>query len=182
MPVIVSCPSCEKALQVPEEFFGRMVQCPECKTMFQAQPKADAPSPPTEPERAGRESTFEAPFSKAPLRESKQRRIREDDDDVDNLRRRPQDYVPDRGGMILTLGIISLVGGFIACLPAFIGPAAWMMGNHDLAEIKAGRMNPEGRSNTETGRVLGMVSTLLLAFSLAILCGIFALAFVVAVG
>ncbi len=38
MAEIVACPACQKKLQVPESFFGQTVQCPECKSMFVAQP------------------------------------------------------------------------------------------------------------------------------------------------
>ncbi len=62
---------------------------------------------------------------------------------------------PHRGTLILVLGILSLV----VCGP--IGIAAWIMGNGDLKEIDAGRMDPAGRGNTNAGRICGMVGTFL---------------------
>ena len=62
---------------------------------------------------------------------------------------------PDRGTLILVLGILSL----IVC--GLLGIPAWVMGNKDLKEIDAGRMNPAGRSNTNTGRICGMITTIL---------------------
>ena len=60
---------------------------------------------------------------------------------------------PHRGTLILVLGILSLV----LCGP--IGIAAWIMGNTDLKEIDAGRMDPAGRGNTHAGRICGMIGT-----------------------
>ena len=45
---------------------------------------------------------------------------------------------PHRGVMILVLAIL----GFAVC--PVLGPVAWYMGNQDLAEIRAGRMDREG--------------------------------------
>ncbi len=36
MSVLVNCPSCQGAVQVPEEWSGRQVECPKCQTTFQA--------------------------------------------------------------------------------------------------------------------------------------------------
>jgi len=57
--------------------------------------------------------------------------------------------------MILVFGII----GLVACMP--LGIVAWVMGNGDLKKMDAGTMDPEGRSNTNVGRILGMISTIL---------------------
>ena len=62
---------------------------------------------------------------------------------------------PHRGTMILVFGII----GLVACMP--LGIVAWVMGNGDLKKMDAGTMDPEGRSNTNVGRILGMISTIL---------------------
>ena len=40
MPVIVSCPECEKKLRVPDNLIGKKVKCPGCQGMFTA--NADA--------------------------------------------------------------------------------------------------------------------------------------------
>ncbi|MEW4565913.1 DUF4190 domain-containing protein [Bremerella sp. JC770] len=58
---------------------------------------------------------------------------------------------PHRGVLILVLGIL----GLIAC--CFCAPVAWYMGSQDMAEIEAGRMDPEGRQMTQIGMILGMV-------------------------
>jgi ribosomal protein S27E len=69
---------------------------------------------------------------------------------------------PHRGGMILAFGILS----WMVCI--IFGPIAWVMGNTDLAEMDAGRMDPEGRSLTQAGKILGMVHCIVLMVALAI--------------
>ena len=59
---------------------------------------------------------------------------------------------PDRGVMILVFGILGVV-----CCVAF-GIAAWVMGNGDLSEMDAGRMDPTGRGLTTAGKIIGIVS------------------------
>jgi hypothetical protein len=75
--------------------------------------------------------------------------------------------------MILVLGILALFTG----LGWILGPMAWIMGNNDLREMRAGRMDPEGESNTNAGRICGMIATILHIVGLAIcflyFCAIF---------
>ena len=59
---------------------------------------------------------------------------------------------PDRGVMILVFGILGVV-----CCFAF-GIAAWVMGNGDLSEMDAGRMDATGRGLTTAGKIIGIVS------------------------
>jgi hypothetical protein len=81
---------------------------------------------------------------------------RDDRDYDDRPRRRERaDYEQDhRGGLILALGII----GLVACGP--VGIAAWVMGNNDMKEMEAGRMDPEGKQLTQVGKILGIVATI----------------------
>lgn len=69
---------------------------------------------------------------------------------------------PHRGVLILVLGIV----GLVTCPP--VGIAAWIMGRNDVGEMNAGRMDPEGRGMTEAGKILGIISVVILAFSLLI--------------
>ncbi|MEI6277769.1 MAG: hypothetical protein WCQ16_00125 [Verrucomicrobiae bacterium] len=78
---------------------------------------------------------------------------------------------PHRGTLVLVLGIL----GLIICQP--VGIAAWVMGNADLKQIAAGTMDPEGKSLTQIGKILGVIATVLLAlavigFLLAMVLGI----------
>ncbi len=58
---------------------------------------------------------------------------------------------PHRGGLILVLGLLSWVG----C--PLVSFAAWIMGSHDLREMRAGRMDRGGESATMAGMIFGMI-------------------------
>lgn len=64
---------------------------------------------------------------------------------------------------ILVLGIIGIV------LCQLLGPVAWIMGNNELQAIDAGRRAPENRGTANAGRILGIISTVLLALGLLFL-------------
>jgi len=66
-----------------------------------------------------------------------------------------QSLRPHRGVLILVLGILGIVCCFIC------GIIAWVMGNNDMREIDAGRMDPTGRGLTQAGKICGMVSVIL---------------------
>jgi hypothetical protein len=151
MAEIVKCPSCQRQLQVPENFAGQKVQCPKCAATFVA--GAPATLPPV-----AREAVEQPPPDWEPPRRQRRRVHEDDDEDYDDdyddryVRR---DYLPHRGTAVLTLGILSLV---IGCWP-ILGPIAWIMGNADLREIRSGRMDPEGESYTNAGRICGIIAT-----------------------
>ena len=69
-------------------------------------------------------------------------------------RRRPR-LKPHRGGTILTFGIL----GLLCCIIFAI--MAWVMGNADMQEIRAGRMDPSGEGSTNAGRIMGMIGCIL---------------------
>lgn len=75
---------------------------------------------------------------------------------------------PHRGTLILVLGIL----GILLCQP--VGIAAWVMGNADLKQIAAGTMDPEGKSLTQVGKILGIIAVVLMIIGLvlAVLFGI----------
>lgn len=81
---------------------------------------------------------------------------------------------PHRSSLILALGILSL----IICAP--LGVVAWVMGSGDLKEMDVGRMDPAGRSNTQAGKICGMISTVLMLLAFAIVLIFFALGLVAA--
>ncbi len=62
---------------------------------------------------------------------------------------------PHRGTMILVFGILSI----IVCMP--LGIIAWVMANGDLKKMDAGTMDPEGRGNTQAGKICGIISVCL---------------------
>ena len=73
---------------------------------------------------------------------------------------RPSELNPHRAGLILTFGLI----GLLVCVP--FGIAAWVMGNHDLREMAAGRMDRRGEGQTRAGKIIGIIAC---AFALLML-------------
>ena len=74
-----------------------------------------------------------------------------------------QQYMkPHRGTLILVFGILSWMLCFI------FGAVAWSMGNTDLRDMRAGRMDPTGEGLTQAGRILGMVSVIITIVVLAL--------------
>jgi hypothetical protein len=109
----------------------------------------------------------------------------EPEDGTRGRKRRPisrvrRDCEPHRGRLIAGLGNFSLiVGGLSLCLLGLgalvsvpVGVAAWLMANHDLAQMRAGAMDPRGKAQTENGRtgaIVGIVLGLLFASFFAML-------------
>lgn len=67
---------------------------------------------------------------------------------------------PGRGGLILTLGVLSLV------ICGILGPFAWIMGKGDLEKMEAGRMDPRDQGITKAGMICGIVASVLLILGL----------------
>jgi hypothetical protein len=61
---------------------------------------------------------------------------------------------PHRGGMILAFGILGLCCIIFPIL-------AWVMGNGDLKEMAAGRMDRSGEGMTKAGKIIGMIFVIL---------------------
>ena len=59
-----------------------------------------------------------------------------------------------RGGLILTLGVLSLV-----LAGPFTGIPAWIMGHRDIKNINAGTIDPSERGLTTAGMVMGIIGT-----------------------
>jgi hypothetical protein len=64
---------------------------------------------------------------------------------------------------VLVLGILALV------LCQILGPIAWVMGNNELAGIDAGLRPPQNRGTAQAGRILGIISTVLLIIGIVFL-------------
>ena len=67
--------------------------------------------------------------------------------------------MPHRGGVILALGIVSIVMGcFVDLICGFI---ALNMAKKDLPLMASGQMDPTGRGMTDAGRICGIVGIVL---------------------
>lgn len=69
---------------------------------------------------------------------------------------------PHRGTTVLVLGIL----GIVVC--QICGIIAWVMANKDIPKMQAGTMDPEGLSQTNAGKVCGIISVILLIIGLII--------------
>jgi predicted Zn finger-like uncharacterized protein len=170
MASVISCPSCQKQLKVKDELIGRTVKCPGCQETFTAQVAA-APGPAGEeivekPRKQMALPPEEEDEDEAARRPVRRRAADDEGDDRPSRRRRGRPMEPHRGIVVLLLGI----GGLVVCAPLSI--VAWIMGNKDLKEIDEGRMDPEGRSMTQIGKILGIIGTVLLVVSVVATCGI----------
>jgi hypothetical protein len=77
----------------------------------------------------------------------------------------PSRYVePHRGGLILTLGILSVV------ICGLLGPFAWAMGRADLEKMRQGQMDKSGWGVTQAGYILGIVGTVRLILEFVFTC------------
>ncbi len=180
MSETVTCPGCNRPLRVPEDYLGSQVKCPACGDTFTASaggspaPRRSEDEPPPKPrprsEHVAPRYDDEPP---PPPRASARRRDDYDDydDDYDRGRGRggrggSRRYLaPHRGGTVFALGLCS-----IFVMNIILGPIAWVMGNNDLREMRAGRMDPEGESQTSTGRILGIIGTIIGIVSLLLVC------------
>jgi predicted Zn finger-like uncharacterized protein len=165
MANVISCPKCDRQLRVPDDLLGQSVKCPSCDETFTAQLPRKEPPPSSSPSRTSaraRDDDDDRPSRRRPIRRD------DDDDDYDRPSRR-RHLSPHRGDTIQLLGILSFF-----LIPYVLGPMAWVMGNTDLAEMDAGRMDPSGRKATETGRMCGKISLIIHASIAAItLLGVF---------
>lgn len=116
-------------------------------------------------------TSAEAPADPPPRRTDKRL-----DHDMPSLRRlgRRLDAKPDRGAVVLALGIISLALIAASCAPvgAILGLVAWMMGQTDLRKMKSGQMDDENRGMTQAGWICGILGTVLNSL-LMLACGLF---------
>jgi hypothetical protein len=174
MPTKTSCPTCGRALRVPDNLAGSRVKCPGCDAIFGAPANEQSPRTPGLPDSApsiapalsdafrdetGPPTPPPSRTDEFPARLPARRFLddEDDDDDFDDLPRRRR-YVPHRGGTILTLGLVGLITCFLICpLCGLIGIAAVTMGQHDLREIREGRMDPAGHGQTQAGFIVGII-------------------------
>jgi len=94
MAELITCPSCNKQLQVPDSQLGELVQCPECQHKFTATATSmsEAPIPSKSSKTPRREDDED--YSEKPRR---RKRFDDDDDreDLDDLNVRYQGDIPN---------------------------------------------------------------------------------------
>jgi len=80
----------------------------------------------------------------------------------------PNEMYPEQSQatLALVLGII----GIVAC--QVLGPFAWYVGQKELQAIDAGKRPPENRSTANAGKILGIITTVLLGIGILVLLAI----------
>ncbi len=187
MPELVACPSCGCRVQVSEAHLGRRTRCIACGLGFVAEPAGAVPVPAAALDPYPlRPTDQEVPPPAAPPREKGLPRDRlplcpgcsrpvswEAEacpycghlfDPLDTPHRAWMharfDGEHHRGGLIDTLGTVSLIAGFLTLctgpvgflVAVLTGVPAWVMASLDLPKMESGLVDPGGRSMTRGGR------------------------------
>jgi hypothetical protein len=139
-------------------------------------PRAEPPSAPRSSPPRRPDSSPDWPPPRSVVRDSDRRRRYEAEEDEDHPRRgrdrydepRRLDLEPHRGGLVMTLGIISLVCValfFLWVVPPVVGLGlgltAWIMGHIDLRKIKNRKMDEDGLGGTQAGWICGIIGSIL---------------------
>ena len=159
MPLI-TCPTCQKRLEVPAAHVGKMVRCSACQSVIEA--ILDEPEPEPEPKEERRSRTRHDDDDRAGYGD-------DDDDDRPRRRRRRRPSrsgsrpsgPPHRAGLILGLGIVSLLLGCTGPISVGLGLITMQMASSDLQEMDSGHMDPSGEGMTKIGRAIAMIGGLL---------------------
>jgi hypothetical protein len=196
--VTIRCPHCRRTLDVSDELLGRQVRCQECRGVFVAKragasDEAEKPRPKPRPRRP-RVVDEPCPYcgEDAPLDARACPHCGLDLEDEFEVDERPweepgevrRDVEPHRGGVVLALGIVGLLlASPTFCCPVFAiaglsaSVPAWVMGRRDLARMRLGELDPEGRGTTQSGIVCGIIGVAVVLLGLVVQGGIVLLSF-----
>ena len=155
MSIEFQCKQCQSTLRVPSEHAGKQAKCPKCEFINMIPMSTIAPA--VDSANAGGPGNT---FTQPPTNFSQPSHQPEDGNPYQSTTAGgvPQYTEAHRGGLILVLGIISVV----VCNCCFVpGILAWVFGAVDLKKMKAGRMDPSGESLTQAGMILGIIGTVI---------------------
>ncbi|GIW79889.1 MAG: hypothetical protein KatS3mg105_1696 [Gemmatales bacterium] len=208
MSIVVPCPACTRQLRIPEEHIGRDVRCPKCSHVFHAEEdnsSSDQVADSLDHDTAGSSASLhddleycpncgrsvelhdtQCPYCGEPLEEAA-------DAPQEAADSRPpwereggfrRDCEPHRGPLILTLGILSIVIGFLGVctmgiggvVGAIIGIVGWILGQTDLKKIRHNRMDPLGHGSTHAGWVCAIIGTVISVLTSLMCVGVLVLA------
>jgi len=144
---VIECP-CGQKMTVEDQHVGQEVACVRCSQVLRV------PQKPPEGETAAAQPSREL-MAEAGAGASSQSEAWSGASQVF--------LKPHRGTLILTLGILSFVCCGLLAIPA------WIMGNTDLAEMRAGRMDRAGEGLTNAGRILGIIETVFMLIALVVI-------------
>lgn len=149
MAIEFSCSQCGATLRVPEQHAGKMAACPNCKSVNSI-PEASTIAAATP--IAASANVYAKPVPNNPYGTPGYPAAHQ---------------TPHRGGLILALGIVSLMCNFML-IPSIL---AWVWGRSDLQQIRAGQMDRTGEGLTQAGMIIGIIMTCipLIVFALYII-------------
>jgi hypothetical protein len=182
MANVVVCPTCARKLRLPDDLLGQEVRCPGCKKIFA-----------TEARSARRLKRDED-------EDDDRREIDDEPDETDRPSRRGRgirsNQLPHRGGLLLTLGISSIVAGVLSvpaefglglctfCCPLGVfamaaagvimliglgcGIPAIFMAQSDLRMMDEGTRDPSGRGVTRGGWICAIIGVVLNVLSIVV--------------
>jgi len=160
-----TCQECSNTLVVPDEHAGKNARCPSCQAVNPIPASSTAtPAAPVSPAtNVGDQKPINNPFEdpvppsgagsaySSPMAHAAQYPMQQGGYKA-----------PHRGGLILGLGIASLLCNVFA-VPGIL---AWVMGSADLKQMKAGTMDSEGYGLTQAGMIIGIIATSLVILAL----------------
>ena len=178
MPIQFSCPSCQKQFRVADSMAGTKARC-TCGQVVTDPGGAAAPAPaPTSARAASFDKLLQEAQDAAAAKRAAEEAVRAERAAAEAAKANPYaapgagaspgytpqrftpSKVPHRGATVLVMGIL----GMTVCV--FCGFAAWAMGSSDLHQMRAGQMDDSGYALTLTGKILGMITTILFVLSL----------------
>lgn len=113
MNLTLVCPSCQRALRVPDNLLGQAVKCPSCAHVFTVPDSAEEeqPRPP-----APSEGVYDEPPQSARRRRPVEEEYEEEEDEDVRPRRRG----PDKPGKVTAIAIMMLIAGILATINSVI--------------------------------------------------------------
>ena len=160
-PTQIPCPQCRRPLLVPANLWRTRLKCPSCPATFVPAEVSAGPAHSGGPAPEPKET---APSrDRGPVRRPRT----EDEGDEEDFKRPLR---PDRGGLVLVLGILSIV---LSCAPLIglsLGLAAWRVGSDDLRQMAYGRVDKSGKKTVTIGKTCGLIGTVLSALFFAVAC------------
>jgi hypothetical protein len=135
MPAIISCPSCDRTLRVPDELLGKKVKCPSCGLIFvgtaearsreEVDPEPEKPAPKKSPfanvdfgEEPAERDDEDLAEREEPRPRRRRRRAEEYVDEEDDYAPRRRPRRDDKPGKVQAIAVMTLVGGILALLNA----------------------------------------------------------------
>lgn len=149
---VIECPQCRRKLRLPDDALGQPVQCIGCGTTF-TPPGPPAPLSAPTPVAAKPLWPDRPEDRPPPLPQPPALGLGGDGPLIGG--RQP---LPHRAGLVLTLGIASILLSMCPIFGVLLGGLALSLGTEDIDRMKSNVMDSSGRTMTGLGRALGGIA------------------------